>query len=91
MLPDAPKERKGGAPADPQYFRYAGLGMQFALTFLAFGALGYWLDGELGTSPWLLLMGIALGATGAFISLVRKVQPARDPSREDGSRGPKKP
>ena len=88
MPPNAPQERKGRTQADPQYFRYAGLGMQFALTFLAFGALGYWLDGKLGTTPWLLLIGIALGATGAFISLVRKVQPARDSARKGGSGGP---
>ncbi len=60
-----------------QYFRYAGAGIQFALTFLVFGAAGWWLDGRLGSAPWLMIAGIALGATGAFISLVRAVPTAK--------------
>ena len=69
--------------------RYAALGLQFALTFMIFGALGYWLDQKLGTRPWLLLAGILLGATGAFVKLVRSVPPPRGkrPSGEDGSGG----
>jgi F0F1-type ATP synthase assembly protein I len=53
--------------------RYAGLGFQFAATMLVFGALGWWLDARLGSSPWLLIAGIFLGATGAFIGLLRAV------------------
>ena len=56
--------------------KYAGIGIQFALTFMIFGAAGYWLDQKLGTRPWLLILGIFLGATGAFISLVRRVPPS---------------
>jgi F0F1-type ATP synthase assembly protein I len=37
------------------------------------GWLGWWLDAKLGTSPWLLLVGIFLGASGGFYSLVRRV------------------
>jgi F0F1-type ATP synthase assembly protein I len=37
------------------------------------GWLGWWLDEKLGTSPWLLLVGIFLGASGGFYSLVRRV------------------
>ena len=40
--------------------RYAGLGFQFAATLLLFGAAGWWLDGKLGTDPWLLIAGIFL-------------------------------
>ncbi|MBM3991694.1 MAG: AtpZ/AtpI family protein [Planctomycetes bacterium] len=53
--------------------KYAGAGLQFALTFLACGALGWWLDGKLGTSPWLMIAGILLGAAGAMYSLVRRL------------------
>ena len=49
------------------------MGMQFALTFMVFAAAGYWLDGKFGTRPWLLICGVFLGATGAFISLVSKM------------------
>jgi F0F1-type ATP synthase assembly protein I len=49
--------------------------MQFAGTFLLTGWLGWWLDGQLGTSPWLLLVGIFLGAAGGFYSLVSRLSP----------------
>lgn len=69
--PQAPRAPRG--PADPQYMKYAGAGLQFALTFLACGALGWWLDGKLGTTPWLMIAGILLGACGAMYSLVRRL------------------
>ena len=68
--------RRGPRP-EAEYFRYAGAGLQFALTFLLFGALGWWLDGKLGTAPWLMIAGIVLGAAGAFYSLVRRLAPPR--------------
>jgi F0F1-type ATP synthase assembly protein I len=63
------------------YFKYAGVGIQFAASFLVLGAVGWWLDGKLGTEPWLLLVGIFLGATGGFISLVKKVSPPSNTSK----------
>jgi F0F1-type ATP synthase assembly protein I len=89
MPSSAPNERQR---QQSDYVRYAGLGMQFAGTFLLFGAFGYWLDGQLGTRPWLMIVGIALGASGAFWSLVRKVPPARGSSRQRGDgEGPPHP
>ena len=64
-----------GPEPKTEYYRYAGVGLQFAGTFLVAGALGWWLDGKLGTSPWLLLVGIFLGAAGGFTSLVLRVAP----------------
>lgn len=57
--------------------RYAGLGMQFAVTLLLFVGAGIWLDKKLGTEPWLLIAGVLLGGTGAFIAILRAVPPAR--------------
>jgi F0F1-type ATP synthase assembly protein I len=83
-------ERKPLAEAT-DYGRYAGLGFQFAATLLVFGALGWWLDLRLGSGPWLLISGVFLGATGAFIALLRAVGtggPRRaGASRETGARG----
>ena len=50
---------------------YMGLGMQLAAAMVAFGALGWWLDGRFATTPWLLIVGIVLGATGGMIHLIR--------------------
>ena len=69
--PQAPRAPRG--PADPQYMKYAGAGLQFALTFLACGALGWWLDGKLGTEPWLMIGGILAGAAGAMYSLIARL------------------
>jgi len=57
--------------------RYAGLGMQFAVTLLVFVAIGIWCDKKLGTEPWLLIAGVFLGGTGAFLAILRAVPPAR--------------
>lgn len=57
--------------------RYAGLGLQFAVTLLLFVAAGIWLDTKLGSSPWFLILGVLLGGTGAFIAIMRAVPPAR--------------
>jgi F0F1-type ATP synthase assembly protein I len=47
------------------------MGLQIAAAMTAFGALGWWLDGKLETTPWLLATGVVLGATGGMISVVR--------------------
>jgi len=65
------------SPHDEGLAKYAGLGFQFAATLLAFGALGYWLDGKAGTRPWLMIAGFLLGGVGATVSLIKKVPPPR--------------
>jgi F0F1-type ATP synthase assembly protein I len=65
--------------------RYAGLGFQFAAVLLAFGALGWWVDGLLGTRPWLLIVGVFVGAVGAFMALLRSVPKARSRSSNSSS------
>jgi ATP synthase protein I len=70
--------------------RYAGLGFQFAAVLLAFGALGWWLDGLLGTRPWLLVAGVFLGAAGAFIALLRSVPKVSSRTSADSSQSPRR-
>jgi F0F1-type ATP synthase assembly protein I len=62
-------ERSTGA----QLGVYAGLGLQFALAILGAVYLGQWLDRRLGTEPWLLLIGVFVGAGGSFYSIYRKL------------------
>ena len=42
-----------------------------AATVLAGLGAGYWLDSQLGTSPWLLLVGRTLGMGAALIHFLR--------------------
>jgi F0F1-type ATP synthase assembly protein I len=60
-----------------EFGSYAGLGLQFAMTMAVLGGLGWWLDGKLSTTPWLLVAGVLIGAIGGFIRIVRAVPPAR--------------
>jgi F0F1-type ATP synthase assembly protein I len=80
-----------GEQPQAEYLRYAGVGIQFAGTFLVTGALGWWLDGKLGTSPWLLLVGIFLGAAGGFYSLVLKVSPPKHAAEQKTDDAPTSP
>ncbi len=80
-LPTVAKAARTGL-ADEGMARYGSLGIQFAGTMLVLGALGYWADQALGTLPWLLIAGILLGAVGGFISLVKKVPPARGSAKK---------
>lgn len=52
---------------------YLGVGIQFAGAILLFLFLGRWLDERLGTEPWLLLLGVFVGAGAGFYSLYRQL------------------
>lgn len=67
------RRMSGGASAGLSGAEFAGVGLQFAATILVFTFAGIWLDKRLGTSPWLLLLFVFLGAGGGFYSIYRKV------------------
>jgi ATP synthase protein I len=52
---------------------FAGIGLQFAVVILVFTGVGYWLDRRLGTSPWLLVLGVFAGAAAGIFSMYQKV------------------
>ena len=62
----------------------AGLGIQFAGAILLFLWLGMWLDRKLGTAPWLLVVGVFVGAGASFYSMYRKLLAAQ--REEDDAR-----
>ncbi|MBW3534222.1 MAG: AtpZ/AtpI family protein [Gemmatimonadetes bacterium] len=49
--------------------RYAGLGLQLAMAVGLFLAAGWWVDGKIGTTPLLTIVGALLGAGAGFYSL----------------------
>ncbi len=61
---------------------YMELGVQLAGAMVIFGGIGWWLDGKLGTKPWLLALGCVLGATGGMIHLIRMAL-KRGPTKEE--------
>ena len=75
------RERAGqaGRVAPPRSalapLRIMGLGWVVVLTLVVGVVGGLWLDGVLGTSPWLTIVGAVFGLLGAYLggrSLVRE-------------------
>jgi F0F1-type ATP synthase assembly protein I len=52
---------------------FAGAGVQFAAILVLSSFAGMWVDKQLGTSPWLLIVLVFAGAAAAFYSLYRKL------------------
>lgn len=64
---------EGGRTTASQTGEVVGAGLQFAGAIILFLFVGRWLDARLGTEPWLLLVGVAVGAVGGFTSLYRQL------------------
>ena len=73
---------KGSAPSASDF---AGIGLQFAASILLFVYAGQWLDRRLGTGPWFLIIGVFLGAGGAFYSMYRKLMASQKDEERDKS------
>jgi F0F1-type ATP synthase assembly protein I len=64
-------------PAVPSVGEYAGVGLTFAGAIVIFMFAGMKLDQALGTSPWLLILFVFLGASAGFYSIYRKLMAAQ--------------
>jgi ATP synthase protein I len=90
--PTGPSERQEPRrpnKAVPSGTEYAGAGLQFALAIVVFMFAGLWLDRKLGTSPWLLILCVFVGAAAGFYSIYRKLMTAQrraDAGRRDERR-----
>ena len=61
---------RGGPPSGAEF---AGIGIQFAAGILLFVFLGSWADKQLGTSPWLLLLGVLGGFALSTLWIYRRL------------------
>ncbi len=68
-----PPRRASGTVSGAQF---AGVGLQFALTIVVFAFAGIWLDKHLGTSPWMVILGVFVGAAAGFFSIYRQLMTA---------------
>ena len=63
------------------------VGMSFVLALvLGFGG-GYWLDGRLGTRPWLSFAGFFLGLAAGVLNVYRVLQAANQAAAESRESG----
>ena len=67
------KAPAGGGPSGPSPASFAGAGAQFVVSILLFLYVGKWLDAKLGTAPWLLMLGVFVGAGAGFYSFYRRI------------------
>jgi F0F1-type ATP synthase assembly protein I len=74
----------GPGPALREVYRYSGLGCTFAAAVLLFMAGGWLLDGWLGVTPLLSVLGALVGATLGSVSIYRSLLLK---SGEDDTRG----
>lgn len=58
----------------------AGMGVQFVVAILLCLFIGKWLDAKLGTAPWLLILGVFVGAAASTIAMYRKAFPPESPN-----------
>jgi len=56
----------------PPWTRVTTVGFEYVAAVAGFGLLGWWIDSRWGTKPWGVLIGAALGLTGATYNLVRQ-------------------
>jgi hypothetical protein len=61
--------------------RYAGLGIQLAVSLVVFVLVGQWADRKLGTNGILTVVAALVGFGGTFYSLIRQL------NRKDGGGG----
>ena len=71
--PDRPEGPGGGRRPDPSPLRYAGLGLQLAVT-LVLGVLGgQWLDRKAGTDGVFAIVGAFVGFGATMYSLIKQL------------------
>jgi ATP synthase protein I len=79
-----PRPKFTGSNDGPSGAEFAGIGLQFVIAMLGGLYAGQWLDGKLGTAPWLLIVGVFSGAGLSFYSMYRKLMAAQ--AKDDEAR-----
>lgn len=63
--------------------RASSVGIEFAIAVAGCALAGHWLDGKLGTAPWLAIGGTILGSIVGFRSLWQVAQRAAEEDEDD--------
>ena len=66
------------APTSPSTWQLIGqmstIGMSFVFALVIGFGVGYWLDGVLGTKPWLAFVGFFFGLAAGVLNVYRVMQ-----------------
>lgn len=60
------------------------IGLEFGVSVIVGILFGRWLDGKLGTAPWLMIVGVVLGFAAGVIGMVRGARRAERAMEHDG-------
>lgn len=72
MQPSQPPPGSGPIPGRA----LVGVGLELVVSVVLLLLAGRWLDGRLGSEPWLMLLGAALGMAVGFYQLFRRLIPS---------------
>jgi F0F1-type ATP synthase assembly protein I len=64
-----------------QLMNLAAAGMQLTATIGGAALLGWWLDAQFETTPWLLLVFVLLGSIGGFLGFLRTLRMLSGPGK----------
>jgi ATP synthase protein I len=74
----------GGGRDFRTFARLGSVGIELAVATIIGLAGGHWLDGKLGTGPWLTLVGLLVGVAAGFKNLIETARKAqREGDRRD--------
>jgi len=68
--PEPPRDREAKAGL----YALSGMGLEFGAAVGLGVALGWWIDTKLDSSPWGILIGVALGFTAGLMRIVRETR-----------------
>ena len=75
-------DEPGAVAKNWRLLKFASLGIEMAVaTFIGWG-IGYWLDLQLGTEPWLMLVFLLCGVAAGFKGVFRAAREAQEMMRE---------
>lgn len=69
-----PPSRRDEEAERAEWYKFAGVGLEFIAAVLLCGAIGYGLDRWLGLAPWMLIAGVAMGFIVGLAQLVRSAR-----------------
>jgi F0F1-type ATP synthase assembly protein I len=75
-----------GPSKTSRYLRLSSVGLELGAAVIIGLWGGQWLDTKLGTTPWLMLLGLAFGMTAGFRSIFRLLKDANRPPEDDDTK-----
>ena len=73
-MPAMPRTDSQGNDARGGYARFFGIGFTFVFVTAVLCAVGYFVDGALGTLPLFLLIGLVLGFVASLVYVYRALK-----------------